>query len=360
MTCDGGVATGPASSFCSVGALHRLDDLVEVVLFGRDHEARVTVELVVFGVVGVVVVFGQCLDEVDDAPVAAAVVIEETAGVGGAVKGLRHRFGAGGCPGDDDDNEAHAPPYSSVSVGTMTIVILLALVAAQEPALPAPTVLTAAPDASLAPPCVEVDIDDLRWRHTHGVLQAFAGQARLERIGTAVGAGALSAAMIGTAIAYVAVGKVDTQLSTIDSEDTQLAGWVVGGGALIPAAIMVTALVATSDEEQRLDTFAMPATTNEQKRARVTEAQASLTRQASSWAWIPVASGSALIAGGFASAGFGGYFILLPHLPNPRGIATHGTGAELIGAGVAALAVGIVMISSSGSTAAAQLELLDE
>ena len=242
----------------------------------------------------------------------------------------------------------------------MTIVLLLALVAAQEPALPAPTVLTAAPDASLAPPCVEVDIDDLRWRHTHGVLQAFAGQARLERIGTAVGAGALSAAMIGTAIAYVAVGKVDTQLSTIDSEDTQLAGWVVGGGALIPAAIMVTALVATSDEEQRLDTFAMPATTNEQKRARVTEAQASLTRQASSWAWIPVASGSALIAGGFASAGFGGYFILLPHLPNPRGIATHGTGAELIGAGVAALAVGLVMISSSGSTAAAQLELLDE
>ena len=258
----------------------------------------------------------------------------------------------------------------------MHIAFVVALLAAQDPVVapvevepaplepaalvPVPPVEPAIIEAVPVAPCLEGSIDDdLTYRHTHAVLQAYAGQGRLERAATAVGAGALSAAMIGTAITYVAVGNVDIQLSKIDAEDTKLAGYVVGGAAILPAAVMVGALLMTSDEEARLAAFEVEATSNEDKRARVVEAEASLSQQASSVSWVPAVSGAALIAGGFASAGVGAYFLLLPHLPEPRGPVTHGTGAELIGAGVAALGIGIVMIATSGSTAPDQIELLD-
>lgn len=68
--------------------------------------------------------------------------------------------------------------------------------------------------------------------------------------------------------------------------------------------------------------------------------------------------GSALVVGGLASGGLGAYFLLLPHLENPRGPVTHGTGAELIGGGVAALGTGVAVLLSS-TTAPLQLELLE-
>ena len=190
------------------------------------------------------------------------------------------------------------------------------------------------------------------------VLQAYAGQARLERAATAVGAGALAAAMIGTGITYVAVGNVDIQLSKIDADDTRLAGYVVGGAAGIPAAVLVAQLIGSSEEEERLAAFEQPTATPADKRARVAAAEASLRSSPSSW--VPVVGGGALIIGGLASAGAGAYFLLLPHLPDPRGPITHGTGAELIGAGVASLGIGIVLIATSGSTADSQLALLAE
>ncbi len=246
------------------------------------------------------------------------------------------------------------------------IVFVVALLVAQDPAA-APLVVDGAGDgealvtnASPRAPCPDVVAlgEELAYRHTHAVLEAYAGQGRLERAATAVGAGALSAALIAASIAYVAVGNVDIQLSKIDAEDTKLAGYVAGGAAVIPAAVMVSQLVLTSDEEQRLDAFEVPAPTSADRRDRVHEAQRSL--RAASPSWGPIVGGSVLIGGAFASAGIGGYFILLPHLPNPRGIVTHGTGAELIGAGVAALGIGLVLIATSGTTAPGQLELLTE
>ncbi|MDP2342095.1 MAG: hypothetical protein Q8O67_14150 [Deltaproteobacteria bacterium] len=251
----------------------------------------------------------------------------------------------------------------------MNIAFVVAVLAAQAPEAPAVAAPVApvdvvdtavpAPAAIVCPelPTVpQVDADDAFYRQAHAVLQAYAGQGRLERATTAVGAGALSVAMIGAGITYVAVGNADTQLSKLDAEDTKLAGYVVGGAAVIPAAVMIAQLVSTSEEEERLVAFEVPANTNEEKRARVAAAEASL--QGSSPAWVPVVGGGALVVGGFASAGIGAYFLLLPHLPEPRGVVTHGTGAELIGAGVAALGLGIVMIATSGSTAPGQLELL--
>jgi hypothetical protein len=75
--------------------------------------------------------------------------------------------------------------------------------------------------------------------------------------------------------------------------------------------------------------------------------------------WPALFGGAALVVGGLGAAALGGYFILLPHLPNPRGPVTHGTGSELVGGGVAAAGLGAALLIAGGSTAGTQLQLLE-
>lgn len=194
-----------------------------------------------------------------------------------------------------------------------------------------------------------------RTSRTHAVLRAFAEQGRRERLATAVGSGALAAGLIGTSITYVAVSKVDTQLSKIDADDTTLAGVVIGAIAVIPAAIFAESLIFPSNEEARLAGFEGDAGPAAERVRRVHDDVAAEARAPS---WPGLVGGGALVVGGLAAGGLGAYFLLLPHLENPRGPVTHGTGAELIGGGVAALGTGVAVLLTT-STAPAQLALLE-
>ncbi len=201
---------------------------------------------------------------------------------------------------------------------------------------------------------------EANFRQTRAVLAAFADQGRSERVTTAVGSGALAAGLIGAAITYVAVARADGALTRLNAEDTELAGWVVGAAAVVPAAVMVSSIVMTSPEEERLAAFdAGDQASPERRQARVDEARASLATEASSSSWGAVLGGSALVAGGLGAGALGAYFLLLPHLAAPRGPITHSTGAELIGGGVAALGIGVAVIATSGSSAPTQLQLLE-
>jgi hypothetical protein len=221
--------------------------------------------------------------------------------------------------------------------------------------VPVAEATVAAPEGVGALPALPVHDD----KQLHTVLSAWADVGRNERFSTAIGAGALGAGLIGAGITYYAVANADTNLSTIDAEDTEIAGIVIGAAAVVPAAVMVSALLMPSPEEQRLAAFEEPAATDAERQARATAARQSLEVDADAIHWLPIAGGAVSIAGGLGAAGLGAYFLLLPHLPDPRGPITHSTGAELIGGGVAALGLGIALIAGSGSTAQAQLELLD-
>src|SRR5688500_11212496 len=101
-------------------------------------------------------------------------------------------------------------------------------------------------------PCGDLDARDAR---THALLAAFADDARGARHTSAVSSGVVGAGLIGAGIAYVAVSYADHQLAVKDAEDTRLAGYVLAGSAVVPAALMVAQLVTTSPEEDRLAAF---------------------------------------------------------------------------------------------------------
>jgi hypothetical protein len=192
---------------------------------------------------------------------------------------------------------------------------------------------------------------------THTVLKAYAHQGLERRATTAVASGVVAAGMIGVGITYYAVARVDGELSRLNAEDTEIAGLVIGGAAVIPAVAMVVQLVMPSAEEARLDAFEAEADHD----VAVAAAHADLVAEAGGVSWAALGTGAALAVGGLGAGGLGAYFLLLPHLPNPRGPVTHSTGAELIGGGVTALGVGTALLVHSAmgaSTASTQLELL--
>jgi hypothetical protein len=224
--------------------------------------------------------------------------------------------------------------------------------------VPPPNVTPVAP---VLPTPTAVDDTDARYARTHAVLEAFADEARGSRIAGAVGSGVLGAGLIGAGIAYVAVSHLDHQLSQKDHEDTQLAGFVIGGAALVPAAFMVAHIVMESPEEARLAAFEENASTRDEKRARVDAARASIAQEAAATSIAPTIGGIAFIAGGLVSAAAGGVFLALPHIPDvQRGPMTHATGAELIGAGVSSVGIGSALLVAGGSSSAPlQLTLLE-
>lgn len=220
----------------------------------------------------------------------------------------------------------------------------------------------AAPVVESAPPAAApIDDVDAQYSRTHAVLEAFADEARAARITGAVTSGVLGAGLIGAGITYVAVSHLDGQLAQKDSEDTQLAGFVIGGAALIPASIMVAQIVTSSPEEERLVAFEENASTRALKKQRVDEARASIAQQATASALAPTLGGVAFIAGGLVSAAAGGVFLALPHIPDvERGVMTHATGAELIGAGVSSVGVGTALLfAGNASSAPLQMRLLE-
>lgn len=226
--------------------------------------------------------------------------------------------------------------------------------------VPPPSVTKVAPVFPTTTP-IAPDNDDVRYEKTHAVLEAFADEGRASRVTGAVASGVLGAGLIGVGVTYVAVGQLDHQLSEKDFEDTELAGIVIGGAAVIPATIMIVQLVTTSPEEDRLFAFEENASTRHAKRARIDAARASLAQQASATSLAPTLGGVAFIAGGLVSAAAGGVFLALPHIPDvERGPMTHATGAELIGAGVSSLGVGSALLfAGSSSSAPLQLTLLE-
>lgn len=209
-----------------------------------------------------------------------------------------------------------------------------------------------------APVAIERDDVDDRYTRTAAVLGAFADEGKAARITGAVASGLLAAGLIGVGVTYVAVGNLDGQLSQKDYEDTELAGAVMGGAALVPIAVMIAHLLSSSPEEERFAAFD-GATGADQKQARIESAQQSLVRDASSSSLAPTLGGLGFIGGGLLSAAVGGVFLALPHIPDvERGPMTHATGAELIGGGVAAVGLGTALLFSTGTTAPLQLRLL--
>jgi hypothetical protein len=248
------------------------------------------------------------------------------------------------------------------------LVLVLALAAQDVPAetpavvhdVPTPNVTPVAP--VLPPPTqMHVDDTDARYEKTHAVLEAFADEGRASRITGAVASGVLGAGLIGAGIAYVAVANLDHQLSQKDHEDTQLAGFVIGGAAAVPATIMIVQMVTTSPEEERLAAFEENASTRDAKRARIDAARTSLAQQTSTTSLAPTLGGVAFIAGGLVSAAAGGVFLALPHIPDvERGPMTHATGAELIGAGVSSVGIGSALLfAGTPSSAPLQLALIE-
>lgn len=239
---------------------------------------------------------------------------------------------------------------------------------------PAPIEPPAAPNCAACPPCttavapaVVVDASpaapvdpEIEVRRTRAVLQAFADQGAGDRMMTAVGSGAVAAGLLGASITYVAVARGDGQLSRLNADDTALAGYVLGGAAVVPAAIMAWHIAVPSSEEARLAAF--DASDAGPPQERVAAARASVAAEAAAPpSFAPVVGGGALIVGGLGAGALGAYFLLLPHLEDPRGPITHSTGAELIGSGVAALGIGVALIAASSSSAApTQLQLLAE
>lgn len=217
--------------------------------------------------------------------------------------------------------------------------------------------------APRAPPPARLAMDDVdaRYAKTHAVLTAFADDARAGRLATAVASGVVGAGLIGAGITYVAVSNLDGQLSQKDHEDTQLAGFVIGGTALVPAAIMVAQLVSATPEEARLAAFT-GAQARDDKQARIEAARDDISKQASaSSSLAPTLGGVGFIAGGLVSAAAGGIFLALPHIRDvERGPMTHATGAELIGAGVSSVGIGAAMIAAGApGNAALQARVLD-
>lgn len=251
--------------------------------------------------------------------------------------------------------------------------LVLALAAQDVPAaetpvvvhdVPPPNVTKVAPVLPTAPmPEAGGDDTDTRYAKTHAVLEAFADEGRASRITGAVASGVLGAGLIGAGITYVAVANLDHQLAQKDHEDTQLAGFVIGGAAVVPATIMIVQLVTTSPEEDRLVAFEENASTRDAKRARIDAARGSLAQQqqASASSLAPTLGGVAFIAGGLVSAAAGGVFLALPHIPDvERGPMTHATGAELIGAGVSSVGIGSALLFAGGSSnAPLQLALIE-
>ncbi len=190
---------------------------------------------------------------------------------------------------------------------------------------------------------------------TRTVLQAAASQGVERRATAAVTSGVVAAGLIGAGITYYAVSHADGDLSRLNAQDTEIAGFVIGGAAVIPIAAMVIQIVVPSSEEARLEAF----DENSDHDAAVAAARADLRADADTVSWAKVGTGAALVVGGLGAGGLGAYFLLLPHLENPRGPVTHGTGAELIGGGVTALGVGVALLATSmSSTSSTQLELM--
>ncbi len=179
------------------------------------------------------------------------------------------------------------------------------------------------------------------------MLTAFAEQGRERRITTGVTAGVIGAGLIGGAITYVAVSYVDTQLSTKDAEDTRLGGYVLGGAAVVPVAVLVSQVAFASREEERLADFGGASTASE-KEGRLTALQADLAAESRV---VEGVVGGGAIVGGLGAAGLGAFFLLLPHLHDfARGPMTHATGAELIGAGVASVGLGTVLVVDAATS----------
>jgi len=223
----------------------------------------------------------------------------------------------------------------------MLIAALPLLFAAQAPEAPPSTPETAAATTACA------ESVDARYARAEAVLGAFAEQGRERRIMTGVTAGVTSAGLIGGAITYVAVSYVDTQLSTKDAEDTRIAGYVLGGAAVVPAAVLVTQIAFASREEERLAAFSGAATA-EQKQARLADLQTGLANESRV---VEGVVGGSTIAVGLGAAGLGAFFLLLPHLHDfERGPMAHATGAELIGAGVAATGLGTVLLIDAATS----------
>lgn len=224
------------------------------------------------------------------------------------------------------------------------------------PVVEAPVVApVVAPVAAVAAPCVAVD-EHAELKRARAVLTAFAEQGRAKRVSSAVGSGALAAGLIGAGITYVAVAHLDGNLSRLNAQDTELAGFVVGAVAIVPAAVFVGDVVIASPSELRLAQFESDTGTDAE---RIATARESLANEAQASTWPALFGGSSLVVGGLGAGALGAYFLLLPHLPQPRGVVTHGTGAELIGGGVAALGLGIAVLAGSGSDAPTQLQLLE-
>ncbi len=236
------------------------------------------------------------------------------------------------------------------------LLLVAAALLAQEPTTTLP------PEAAVKVPCVDVDAH-AELKRAHAVLAAYADQGRGERVTGAVANGALAAGLIGAGITYVAVAHLDGNLSRLNAQDTELAGFVAFGAAVVPAVVMVTQIALPSPAEQRLADFEATGSTDganaRSDDERIAAARASLVDESQRSTWPAMVGGTALVVGGLGAGGLGAYFLLLPHLENPRGVVTHGTGAELIGGGVAALGVGVAVLVGSGSNAGTQLQLLE-
>lgn len=215
----------------------------------------------------------------------------------------------------------------------------------EAPTTEAPT--TEAPTTTTTTTCVGPTDLDRRYARADAVLAAFAAQGQERRISTGVTASVIGAGLIGGAITYVAVSYVDTQLSTKDAEDTRIGGYVLGGAAVVPAAVLVTQIAFASREEERHAVFT-GATTAEEKEARLSALSTNLANESRV---VEGVVGVSSIAGGLGAAGLGAFFLLLPHLHEfERGPMTHATGAELIGAGVAAAGLGTVLVVDAATS----------
>lgn len=239
------------------------------------------------------------------------------------------------------------------------LVFVAAALLAQEPAADAaatPAALTSTEPAADGLTCADAGADAHALKRTRAVLTAYADQGRGERVTGAVANGAVAAGLIGAGITYVAVAHLDGNLSRLNAQDTELAGFVALGAAVVPAAVMAAQIALPSPAEQRLADFEASTADDD---ARVAAAKASLVDETQKSSWPALVGGGALVVGGLGAGGLGAWFLLLPHLENPRGVVTHGTGAELIGGGVAALGVGVAVLVGSGSNAGTQLQLLE-
>ncbi len=169
--------------------------------------------------------------------------------------------------------------------------------------------------------------------------------AARERRTTLAGAYALtSAGMIGGGVTYVAVAYLDGTLGTVEGEDTIFAGAALGGAALVPAALAAAELFVEAPAERRLDEVDAGGSLDDVVAAQSADASGSTL--------LRVGAGLGFLAGGAVAATAGSLSLARPHTTEHRSFVTHGTGAELIGLGVASVGVGVFTLLSSDDDAA--------